>query len=46
MDSKMTPIEQIKQCIRRKQDFILQGGAGSGKTETLKDVLEFISSEL
>lgn len=44
MDSKeIIPIEQIKNCIRNKQSFVLQGGAGSGKTETLKQTLEFIS---
>lgn len=39
----MTPLESIKQCIEDKKCFVLQGGAGSGKTETLKNVLEYIS---
>lgn len=43
MDSKITPIENIKACINTKKNFVLQGGAGSGKTETLKQVLEFIA---
>ena len=39
----MTPLNSIKQCIEDKKCFVLQGGAGSGKTETLKNVLEYIS---
>lgn len=39
----MTPLDSIKQCIEEKKCFVLQGGAGSGKTETLKNVLEYIS---
>lgn len=44
--SKITPIDSIKECIKNKQNFVLQGGAGSGKTESLKQVLEYISKEL
>lgn len=40
----MTPIEAINQCLEEKKCFVLQGGAGSGKTETLKEVLEHISA--
>lgn len=50
MDSKIRPIEQIKQIIDENQNtvkefknFVLQGGAGSGKTESLKQILEFIT---
>lgn len=43
MDSKITPLNKIKICIEENQNFVLQGGAGSGKTETLKQLLEFIS---
>lgn len=50
MDSTITPLEQIKSIIRTNQhkkdtfkNFVLQGGAGSGKTETLKQVIEHIS---
>lgn len=39
----MTPLDKIKQSIEENKSFVLQGGAGSGKTETLKDVLEYIS---
>lgn len=52
MDSKLKPIEQIKQIIDDNQDaekefknFVLQGGAGSGKTESLKQILEYISEK-
>ncbi len=50
MDSRIKPIEQIKQIINDNQNsekefknFVLQGGAGSGKTESLKQILEYIS---
>jgi DNA helicase-2/ATP-dependent DNA helicase PcrA len=46
----MIPIEQIQQIIDNNQDskkefknFVLQGGAGSGKTESLKKILEYIT---
>jgi len=43
MDSKVTALEQVYSCIKNNQNFVLQGGAGSGKTESLKRVLEHIS---
>lgn len=50
MDIKLKPIEHIKQIIDDNQNadkelknFVLQGGAGSGKTESLKQILEYIS---
>jgi DNA helicase-2/ATP-dependent DNA helicase PcrA len=43
MDIGITPLDKIQECIKLKKNFVLQGGAGSGKTETLKQVLEFIS---
>ena len=39
----MTALNEIQTCIRDNKSFVLQGGAGSGKTETLKRTLEFIS---
>ena len=45
MDSKVNALEQIFACIDDNQNFVLQGGAGSGKTESLKRVLEHISSK-
>jgi DNA helicase-2/ATP-dependent DNA helicase PcrA len=38
-----TAINNIKSCVDKKKNFVLQGGAGSGKTETLKQALEYIS---
>lgn len=44
MAGKLTPIEQIKTCINSKTNFLLSGGAGCGKTDTLKRTLEYIFS--
>ena len=41
----MKPLDQITQCLKNRQNFVLQGGAGSGKTETLKQSLSFISEQ-
>ena len=45
-------VEQIKTIIDENQDetkyfknFVLQGGAGSGKTESLKEVILYISEK-
>ncbi|MDI1355316.1 MAG: AAA family ATPase [bacterium] len=43
MDSTVKPIDLIIECIVKSENFVLQGGAGSGKTETLKQVLQFLS---
>ena len=43
MDSAVKPIDLIIKCIDQKENFVLQGGAGSGKTETLKQVLQYLS---
>ncbi len=40
----MTPYDEIQVAIESKTNFVLQGGAGSGKTETLKVTLEYIST--
>ncbi len=45
MVGKLTPIEQIKGCINSKTNFLLSGGAGCGKTDTLKRTLEYIFSD-
>ncbi len=45
MDSKMKPLERIYKCIDEDKSFVLQGGAGSGKTETLKQTLQYVSKE-
>lgn len=41
---EITPLEQVIHCIKIKRNFVLQGGAGSGKTETLQKILSFIST--
>lgn len=38
----MNVIDEIKDCIDAKQNFLLSGGAGSGKTYTLLKVLDYI----
>jgi len=43
MDDKLEPFEEIKKCIADNDKFVLQGGAGSGKTEILKQTLEYLS---
>lgn len=37
----MSPLDKINNCIAEGQSFVLQGGAGSGKTETLKKTVQF-----
>jgi DNA helicase-2/ATP-dependent DNA helicase PcrA len=39
------PLEKIKECIGNEQSFVLQGGAGSGKTETLKRTVGFCTEK-
>lgn len=39
----ITVLDKVQTCIRDNKNFVLQGGAGSGKTETLKQTLEFLS---
>lgn len=39
MADKVTALEQALQCFIEKKDFVLQGGAGSGKTETLSQLI-------
>lgn len=38
----MRAIDLCKKCIDSRQSFVLQGGAGSGKTESLKELLLYI----
>lgn len=42
-DSVITAIDKCKNCIDEKRSFVLQGGAGSGKTESLKELLIYIN---
>ncbi len=43
MVNKLEPLDEIKKCIKDDENFVLQGGAGSGKTEILKQTLEYLS---
>ena len=36
-ETTITAVDQCKKCIDNKRSFVLQGGAGSGKTESLKE---------
>lgn len=38
-------MQDIKKCLSNKTDFLLSGGAGSGKTYTLIQTLNFIFRE-
>lgn len=45
MDSqKLNPVDQIAQLVLEGENFLLQGGAGSGKTESLKRVVQKVLS--
>lgn len=37
-------LEECKKCIDLNESFVLQGGAGSGKTESLKELLLYLST--
>lgn len=39
----VNPLEICQKCIDTRESFVLQGGAGSGKTESLKDLLLYLS---
>lgn len=45
MDSQVTPLQRIQECTENKNNFVLQGGAGCGKTETLKQTLQLLSKD-
>lgn len=45
MDSQVTPVQRIQECTANKNSFVLQGGAGCGKTETLKQTLQLLSKD-
>lgn len=38
----MNAIDRCKKCIDSHRSFVLQGGAGSGKTESLKELMLYI----
>lgn len=41
----ISPLDQVKNCIAENLSFVLQGGAGSGKTETLKRTVQFCTEK-
>lgn len=41
----LNPVEEIVKCVESKKNFVLQGGAGSGKTESLKRVVQALTAE-
>ncbi|TNE96932.1 MAG: ATP-dependent helicase [Bacteroidetes bacterium] len=45
MDRQITPQQKIHECIAGKKSFVLQGGAGCGKTETLKETLQLLAKD-
>ena len=43
MDTQdLSPVENIIKLVKERQHFILQGGAGSGKTESLQQVVKIL----
>jgi len=42
----LSPIELCKKCIAQRENFVLQGGAGSGKTESLKELLLYMQTNI
>lgn len=44
MAAETDALSSCKACIDEKQSFLLQGGAGSGKTESLKELLLYIKN--
>ncbi|MFZ7093747.1 UvrD-helicase domain-containing protein [Primorskyibacter sp. 2E233] len=40
MDPKMNPVDRIAELVTNGENFVLQGGAGSGKTESLKRLVQ------
>ena len=45
VSQRIEPFKEICECIDNRESFVLQGGAGSGKTETLKETLKYISKK-
>ena len=44
MATETDALSRCKACIDEKKSFLLQGGAGSGKTESLKELLLYIKN--
>lgn len=44
MVSTIEPLDAAILCVKENRNFVLQGGAGSGKTETLSQLIQAIST--
>ena len=44
MAGQVTPLQRALVCIQEKKHFLLQGGAGSGKTETLSQLIKILTN--
>lgn len=44
VEQGLKALKDIQKCVKNNINFVLQGGAGSGKTETLKRTLEYLSN--
>ena len=44
MVKQIETVDEVLECIKNKNSFVVTGGAGSGKTELLKDVLEKVKN--
>lgn len=43
VSQELSPVEKILELIKERRHFVLQGGAGSGKTESLKQVVHALA---
>lgn len=41
---KIDSLRLCRECLEKRKSFVLQGGAGSGKTESVKDLLLYLSA--
>lgn len=46
MAAKVDAMSQVEECLGEKKNFLLSGGAGSGKTSCLIESIEFIFNKL
>lgn len=42
-EKELTPVEQALRCITKNQSFIMKGGAGSGKTHSLIEIVTAVA---
>lgn len=46
MAAKVDTMNQVKECLHKKSNFLISGGAGSGKTYSLVESIKYIFSEI